>query len=182
MSLRLNLLSPDKKKNFGVVMRFLFIKEMMEFVIFTVSILAMMYLFAWWVITQAMSDVVSSALLINREAPPINRDIAEMNNKTRNVYLSSQDFAQLTTKIVEFATALPGDIKIAGIDLDRKNNKVVISGTASTRDALLNFQRIVTEITWIQGVTAPNSQLFQKENINFEIRGTLGGLPALKKN
>ena len=180
MSLRLNLLSPDKKKNFKNVVRFLFIKEMLEFTILTVSLLGMMYLFAWWVITQAMSDVVSSALLVNREAPPVNRDVSEMNRKTRNVYLSSQDFAQLTPKIIEFASILPGDIKLVGIDLDRKKNTIVISGTATTRDALLDFQRIVNEVPWIKGVTAPNSQLLQKENINFEFHGSIQGLPPLK--
>lgn len=182
MSLHLNLLSPDKKKNFGNIIRFLFIKEMMEFIILTVSLLAMMYLFAWWVITQAMMDVVSSALLINRETPPVNREIADINKKSRNVYLSSQDFARVTEKIIQFANALPGDIKVTGIDIDRKKSTVSISGSAATRDALLNFQRVIAEITWIQTASAPSSQLFQKENISFDIRGTLKGLPPLKKN
>jgi Tfp pilus assembly protein PilN len=143
--------------------------------------LAMMYLFAWWVITQAMSDVVSSALLVNREAPPVNREIQELNRKTRNVSLSSQEFYQLTPLIVELAQKLPGDIRLAGVDIDRVKNTVNISGVAATRDALLSFQKVITEIKWIKGATAPTSQLFQKENINFEIRGTLQGLPPLKK-
>jgi hypothetical protein len=181
MSLRLNLLSPDKRKNFTNVVRFLFIKEMLEFLILTVTILALMYLFAWWIITNAMIDVVQSALLINRETPPINRDIRDLNTKTRNLNSSSQDFVALMPRLSEFFKALPDDIKLVGIDLDRKKNSFVISGTASTRDALLNFQKIIGSINWVQGVTAPTSQLFQKENISFEIRGTLKGFPPLKK-
>ena len=182
MSLHLNLLSPDKKKNLGNVVKYLFVKEMLEFTILTVAMLAMMYLFAWWVITQAMSDVVSSALLINRESPPVNRDIQDLNRKTRSVFLSGQDFAHIMPRFVELSKVLPEDIQLGGFDIDRRKNTIVLSGTAKTRDALLNFQRVIGEVTWIHGVTVPNSQLFQKENIGFEIRGTVDGFPALKKN
>jgi hypothetical protein len=181
MNLRLNLLSPDKKKNFVVVVRYLFVKEMLELAIFTVAILAMMYLFAWWIITQAMSDAVSSALLVNRDVPPINREIQDLNRKTKNVVLSAQDFTMLTPKIVEFAAKLPPDIKLAGFEIDRKTNTITFSGTAATRDALLGFQKFLSELTWLQGATAPTAQLFQKENINFEIRGSLKGSTPLKK-
>jgi hypothetical protein len=163
-------------------MRFLFIKEMLEFTILTVSMLAMMYLFAWWVITQAMADVVSSSLLVNRDTPPINRDIQELNRLSRNVNLSSQDYAQLSPLLFELSAILPDNIKLIAIDFDRQRNSVSFSGTASTRDALINFQKVVSEIKWLSGVSAPASQLFQKENISFEMRGTLQGLPPLKKN
>lgn len=181
LALRINLLSPEKKTNFKNVMRFLFIKEMLEFTVLTVTLLAMMYLFAWWVITQAMADVVASSLLINRETPPINHDIQDLNRLTRNVILSSQDYAQISPLLFELANNLPSDIKLIAIDFDRQRNTVTLSGTAATRDSLLNFQKIVSETSWISGVSAPTSQLFQKENISFEMRGSLKGLPNLKK-
>ena len=163
-------------------MKFLFVKEMLEFAILTAAMLAIMYLFAWWVLVQAMSDVVSSSLLVNREAPPINRDIQELNKQTKNINLSGQDFYPISHLIYELSGALPNDIKLVGVEFDRQKNSVSISGTAATRDALLNFQKVVSELKWIVGVTAPTSQLFQKENINFEIKGSLQGVPVVKKS
>lgn len=182
LSLRINLLSPDKRHSFKSLMKFLFVKEMLEFAILTASMLAMMYLFAWWVLAQAMSDVVSSSLLVNREAPPINKDIQELNRQTKNINLSSQDFYPLSHLIFELSNVLPSDIKLVGVEFDRQKNSVTISGTAATRDALLNFQKVVSDLKWIVAVTAPTSQLFQKENITFEIKGSLQGVPIIRKN
>ena len=76
---------------------------------------------------------------------------------------------------------LPADIKLIGFDLNRGNNTITLSGTATTRDALLSFQKVIEGVAWFKSTNAPTSQLFQKENINFEIRGGLIGLPGLRK-
>jgi Tfp pilus assembly protein PilN len=141
-----------------------------------------MYLFAWWVIIQAMTDVVTSSLIVNRETPPINREIQELNRLTRNTNLSSQDYAQLSPILFDLISILPNNIKLVAVDIDRQRNSISFSGTASTRDALINFQKIISEVSWLNGASAPTSQLFQKENISFEIRGTLKGFAPLKKN
>ena len=99
---------------------------------------------------------------------------------TKNIIISAEDFMPFTPKILEIAAALPPNIKLIGLDINRVNNTISLSGTAATRAALLNFQKVIRDIGWINGITAPNSQLFQKENINFEIHGNLVGLPTLK--
>jgi len=180
MRLHINLLSPDKKRNLTVLTRYLFAKEMLELTIFTLSLLAMMYIFAWFIIAAAMTDAVTSSLLVNREAPPLNRDIQNINHLTKNIIISAEGFSPLTPKILEIAASLPPDIKLIGLDINRIKNTISLSGTAATRSALLNFQKVIKDIGWIKGITAPTSQLFQKENINFEIHGGLVGFPTLK--
>lgn len=181
MSLHLNLLPPEKKKNFVTLARFLFIKEMLELLIFTVALLAIMYLFAWWTVTQAMSDAVASSLLVSRSAPPPNEDIRNLNNQTKSVIAAGQEYYPITPKVMEIINTLPPDIKLSGFSINRESNTVIISGTAATRDAMLEYQKVVGTIEWIKGVTIPKSQLLQKENINFEIQGNINGFPALKK-
>ena len=180
MKLHINLLSPEKKKNLTILTRYLFAKELLELMIFTLSLLAMMYIFAWLIIADAMTDAVNSSMLVSREAPTANKDILKLNHSTKNIINSGEDFAPLTPKILEIAAALPPDIKLIGLDFNRANNSIILSGSAATRSALLNFQKVIKDISWIKGITAPTSQLFQKENINFEIRGNLVGLPTLK--
>lgn len=180
MPLHLNLISPEKKNNFLKMARFLFIKEMMEFTIFTVSLLAMMYLFAWWVVADAMSDAVASALLVNREVPTVNKDVQRINLEAKNIVTSGTDFYPLTPKILEFIAMLPPDIRLNGLEIDRLDSSIVLSGTAATRDALLNFQKTINSVPWIKGITSPTSQLLQKENITFDVEGNLQGIPRVK--
>lgn len=182
IKLHLNLASPEKKRNLIVLIRYLFIKEMLELTIFTLSILAMMYIFAWFIVAGAMSDAVESSMLVNREAPAVNRDIQILNRLTKNTILSAENFTFLTPKVLELSEALPADIKLIGLDINRTTNSITLSGTAATRSALLNFQKVIEDIDWIRGITTPNSQLFQKENINFEIHGNLVGIPVIKNN
>jgi Tfp pilus assembly protein PilN len=181
MSLHINLLSPDKKKNLMSIAKFLFLKEMLELVIFTVAILAIMYLFAWWVVTEAMRDAVTSSLLVSKSAPPVNEDIRNLNNATKYVVQAGQEFYPLTPKFLQIVNTLPDDVKLTGVNINRTNNTIVIAGMAATRDSLLKYQDTISKIEWIKGVTIPKSQLFQKEDINFEIHGNLTGIPNLKK-
>lgn len=182
MPLKLNLLPPAKRNGFLNLAKYLFIREMLELAIFTLAILSIMYLFAWWVVTQAMTDVVTSSLLVNKEPPPVNKEVRELNRLTKAIIASGQDFYPLTPKLMEIVSTLPPTVKLIGVNIDRTNSSVTISGTAATRDALLEYQKVIEDIAWIKGITAPTSQLFQKENINFEIHGQLFGIPAVKKN
>ena len=57
--------------------------------------------------------------------------------------------------------------------MDYRVQTLVITGTALTRSALLRYQDTLNGISWITQVETPASQLFQKENINFEFRAKL---------
>ena len=60
--------------------------------------------------------------------------------------------------------------------MDRRTQTLVLSGTALTRSALLHYQDVLNGISWITQVETPASQLFQKDNINFEFRAKLKDL------
>ena len=68
---------------------------------------------------------------------------------------------------------LPNDIKINSLKIDRPAQTLTIAGTALTRSALLNYQEKLNGASWITQVETPASQLFQKDNINFEFRAKL---------
>lgn len=181
MMLRLNLVALEKKRNLKILIRYLFIKELLEITILTLSLLAMMYIFAWFIVAEAMSDAVLSSLLVNRAGPPINREIQNLNHLSANIIASAEGFMPLSPNLLEITANLPSNIKLIGLEINRVNNTIALSGTAETRDALINFQKVIEGISWIKGTTAPTSQLFQKENINFAIHGQLIGFPVLRQ-
>jgi hypothetical protein len=182
MSLQLNLLSPEKKTNLLNLARFLFLKEMLEFLIFTLAILAIMMLCGWYVLAGIFSDVTESALVVNRETPTINQDVRRLNYNTKNLVAAGKEFYPLTPRLLDIINSLPPTIKLNAISINRETNSITINGTAETRDDLLNYQTIIASIPWMNSASSPASQLFQKDNINFDLHATLVNFPPLKSS
>lgn len=179
-TLRLNLLSPHKREKLKSLVRFLFIKKLLEMGIFTVALLAITHLLGWLMLTQTVNDLASSSLLVNRDFTHYNQEIKKINTTFKQLTLAAQEFIPLTPKILDIANTLPPDIQLSSISIDRATNSLVISGTAKTRNALLNYSKELGTIAWIDTVSAPRSQLLQKENISFEIRATLKNFPPVR--
>lgn len=173
MILRLNLLSPQKKTGLAVMIRYLFIKEMLEFTIFTCALLAIAYLFSWLLLSQTLDDLASSSLLVNREFPTVNQEIHAINVTIKEITLAGASYAPVTPYIIQLATTLPPTIHLTSISIDTESNAVRLTGVAQTRAAFLDYQNVLGSITWLKGLNTPTSELFQKENINFEIRAQL---------
>lgn len=173
MDINFNLLSAAKKNRLEYVINFLLIKDILELIIIIGSILAATLIWSWIFLENNFANLAASAAAINREYYTYNQDIKTINNVTRGINLANQNFTPITQKIKDLIFVLPNDIKLSSVQVDRRAQMLVISGTALTRSALINYQDVLNKISWITRVETPASQLFQKENINFEFKAQL---------
>ncbi len=150
--------------------RFLFIREMLEMIILTASILAIIYLAGWLVLVQAINDLAASTLLVNKEFPKYNQDIKLINKAVRDFNSSAAGFTRILPDIQDIAKNLPGNIRLTALSVNRADNTVSLSGVAADRDALLNYVKIVNSIPWLEGAANPTSLLFTKENVPFDLK------------
>lgn len=178
MEINLNLLPVAKKNRLDYLVNFLLIKDALEIVVLIGAFLAGITVWSWIFLQENYASLAQTAALVDREYAGQNQEIKSINSLTKNINLASKNLVPLSPKIKEFAAILPPDIKINYLNLDRQAQTLVISGTAKTRNALLNFQDVLNKITWIDQVETPASQLFQKENINFEFKTKLKNLAA----
>lgn len=169
----LNLLSPTKKHRLKSLIKFLFIKEYLEIFIFTVTILAIAHLGAWFILTRVTNDLSRSTLLINRDFSALNQNIRVSNKLIKAVFFSGNQFYPLAPRVAELFRLVPPGVNLTGLNINRVGGTVTISGLAATRDALISFQDALGQLPWIDSVSAPQSQLFQKNNISFEISANL---------
>ena len=180
--LHLNLLSPDKRRKFLNLVRFIFVKELLEITILVFSFITVVHLLGLLVISQTLADLSTSTLLINREQTAVDQEVRRINSLTKSVTLSGADFVIISARLEELFTVIPPTITLQLLDIDRKNNTILITGSAESRPALLDFQQTLTTIPWIKSVSTPKSQLFQKENVGFEIKGSIALPSPLKKS
>jgi len=180
MDINFNLLPAAKKSRLDYIINFLLIKDILELVIIIGSVLAATLIWSWLFLENDFANLAASAAAINREYYTYNQDVKVINNLVRNINLANQNFAPVTPKIKELIATLPNDIKLSSVQVDRHAQTLSISGTALTRSALIHYQDVLNGISWITQVETPASQLFQKENVNFEFKAKLVSL-SLKK-
>jgi Tfp pilus assembly protein PilN len=176
MNIELSLLPVVKKNRLEYIINFLLIKDILELVILIGSILAATLIWSWIFLEKDFAALAESAAAVNREYYTYNQDVKDINNVVRNINLANQNFVPITPRLKELISSLPNDIKINSLHIDRRAQTLVITGTALTRSALLNYQNALNKISWITQVETPASQLFQKENINFEFKAKLKNL------
>ncbi len=176
MNINLNLLPVAKKNRLEYIINFLLTKDILEMVILIGSVLAVVLLWSWIFLENDFAVLAETATAVNREYYTYNQNVKNINNLVRDINLANQNFIPTAPKLKELINSLPNDIKINSLQLDRHAQTLVITGTALTRSALLQYQDILNGISWLTQVETPTSQLFQKDNINFEFRAKLKNL------
>lgn len=173
MQINLNLLSPAKKGKLLSLVKFLFIKENLELTTLTACLLAIMYLSGWYLLTNSLLDLAKSAILINRESTAYSQEIKNINRNIHSLKLATQNYTPILPKFTQIANDLPPNIKLAALYLDNAKKTLNIIGVALTRDDLLQYQKIISALPWVASISTPSSQLFLKDNVNFELEAKL---------
>jgi len=179
MNLRLNLLPPRKKRKFEYAVNFLFAKDLLELIIFFSAIITTALIWSWIMAQDEFISVASSTALVEREYATYNQDIKNANRLIRNIGFADRGYMLLTPKITELMLNLPNNIRLNSLQFDRRAKTITISGTALTRNALLDYAAALRKIPWLGNIETPASELFQKENINFEFNTSINKFPEL---
>jgi nitrogen fixation protein FixH len=180
MKIKINLLSPQKQDRLQNLVKFIFSKYILEIVIFFTAIIAIMMIWSWLTLQESFTQLAVSSASVNKEYFSYNQDIRQINLIIENINKSSSQYQPTTPYIKEIMKNLPINIKLKTIFIDKKNKTVELTGTAKTRQDLLDYQEKLKEINWIDSVTAPTSKLFQKENVSFEFKTNLKNAVKIK--
>ena len=173
MNINLNLLPTAKKNRLDSTINFLFIKNIIELFLIVVAIMTAILVWGWVFLQNDFANLSRTATLINRENYSYNQDTKTINELIKNLNLSSKKFLPLSPKLTDLIATLPSDIKLNSLQMDTQAQTINLTGTAVSRDALLNYQEVLNTIPWLSNVQTPASQLFQKENIKFEFSAKL---------
>ncbi len=152
---------------------------MLEITLLVTSFLSIVLLWSWFFIQNQYNDLTQSALLINSKYSNYNQEIKKINTTIKQLNSANKNYVPLTPKILELLKKLPDNIKINSLSINRQTNTLTIAGNAKTREALIVYQTLLKDYSWLESIQTPTSQLFQKENVNFEIKAITKNLPNL---
>ncbi|MDO8499105.1 MAG: hypothetical protein Q7S66_00395 [bacterium] len=178
IELFLNLLSPEKKRRISDLVNFIFIKNILEIATFVTAVAGIFVLGSWIVVAEEYHSLTQSAISINKEYGGQNQETHKINKILYDLNTSAENYATISDKLAVLIQATPDGIVLNSIGLNRQNKGVIISGNARDRVVLLGYQTALKGIPWLDQVNTPSAQLFQKENIYFEIKGQLKDIPV----
>lgn len=180
METHINLLPQQKKDRLNKLVKLLLLKNVLEWSVLTFAFLAIFILWGWMTLQMQFNSIAGSAMLIDRAKIADSDDIKSINKNSRDISSAGSDFTVITDKLLELINKMPANVKFTSVDIDRKTNSLILTGTALTRDALLAYQENLKSTSWVKNVESPVSQLFQKSNINFEFKAQLNGFVPLR--
>ncbi|MFA7653951.1 MAG: hypothetical protein WCX97_02810 [Candidatus Magasanikbacteria bacterium] len=178
--INLNLLPPHRKTEQNRLVKFLFIKNILEFIIIAAAIIATILLWGWMILIDEFTSLTKNAMSIGRDYTSYNTEVRTVNRTLRAIGETSNGYLNITEKLLFIASTTPANIRINSLDINRVNNQIIIYGTAKTRADLIAYQETVKQIPWLEATIMPTTQLLQKENINFEYQTKLKQWPIIK--
>lgn len=173
MNINLNLLSSEKKNRIEYILKIFLIKDIVELFLLLVAILSATLVWSWVFLENDFAKLTASAINVNRNFYSDNQETKYVNNLLKEINLATKNFSPLTPKLNSLITSLPDDVKLQSLQIDNHLQTITLNGTALSRTSLLNYQENLNKIPWLTNLETPVSQLFQKQNIDFEFKAKL---------
>ena len=171
--LRINLLTEDKKDRLVHMAQFKFIQNILQVIFLAISFVAISLLFSEVLLQNYYSAIAQNTINISSKYTSKSREIADINKLIKRVNTAQQKYYKITPTIMDMASSEPEGITLNSLNISYSKKTVALSGTASTREAFLNFQEILNNNPLFVHVESPVSDLTKKENISFNISANL---------
>lgn len=84
-----------------------------------------------------------------------------------------KSFTRWTTIVTDLSRALPRGVTLTSFEADKSSGVFSIKGVATTRADLLAFQQTLANVATFADIRAPVSNLLEREDIHFDLKGTL---------
>lgn len=164
---RLNLISPQKRHYLQTMVRFQFIKNILEIILIVTCVIGIAMLGGEWVLSNYFSDInMTIASLQNRYADT-NRTVKLINKKLQQIEFVQSQYHPITPLLPKITAALPNAVSLTALNVNLKNKTAQMTGFAPSRSDLLEFQTQLEATDWVETVEIPVDQLTKKDNINF---------------
>ncbi|MDD2758486.1 MAG: hypothetical protein PHD72_03910 [Patescibacteria group bacterium] len=171
--LNLNLLPEKQRQYLRLFLLLTWLKNVLTYAFFVLVILVVFLTLVYNVLVEESQNLAERTAAVNKNYNTYNVEITEINKKIQSLISSGEKYRLLSPRFFEMMNGVPADIKLRSLEMDIAGNTLSLFGTAQTRTGLLNYEQALKNLSWVEKVDLPKSQLLQKENINWQITLTV---------
>lgn len=182
----LNLISEKEKKVLKEKRFFIITKGVSSVLIVVVIILAGVLFFDKMLLAENIKTIETDikdeeSLILTQQGTTLEKSIKELNSQLQSIDNIQKSHLNLTLIIVKLAKLIPVNVQIDTLTLDKDTKIFSIKGLAKTRESLLELQNNLKSSSDFTKITAPITNITEKENIRFEYTGEVNLQPEVKK-
>ena len=171
--IRLNLLSPRKKKHLSKMTRFQFVKGLLEILLIVASIIGIILLGSQYVLQNYFSALTENIVSVNSGHSEEIREIRQVNHLMQQTNDTQKQYKQWTPLIHALTENTTKGITLDTINIEQVAKTITFMGAAKTREIFLDYQQSLEDNVHLADIISPISGLTQKEDISFSISATL---------
>jgi hypothetical protein len=169
----LNLIPPNQKNNLNRERHFLLIHGIIGFLVFIVASNAIILTIARFILIEHYTSLKKNNTLVNNEIMLLQNNIIEINKKTDITEKMQSKFIKMSYLINKLSESIPKNATVNYMYFESSEGTFKISGTASSRDALMEAKETLENAPYVIKLESPLSNLLEKENIDFKFSGQI---------
>lgn len=175
-----NLTSPAMKNELKLKMIFVMVRTFIITLISLLTIMGLSIFIGANLLNKKANDLSLEAertklLTQSQGQTSITDRIKEVNLQIVALQALQKRFVAWSPIISNFAALTPKNIKINSISVDQKSASLTFSGKAATRDAYINYEKILQQSDLVTDVIFPLQT--KKTDLNFSISVNIKNLP-----
>lgn len=155
------------------MIRFQFIKNILEVILIVVCIIGIAMLGGQWVLANYFKSLNATISSLNNKYAKTNQTVKSINQKLAQLEFIQNAYSPAAPLLPEIIQAIPNGVSLTALNLNPKSKQLNMAGFAATRDDFLDMQTRIAKIPWIQEWDVPVDQLTKKDNINFSFSATI---------
>ena len=166
---RLNFLSPNKRRNLQTMVIFQLGKSVLEIILIVMCLIGIGLLGAQSVLQDYFNDLSGTIAFTQSRHQQTNREVKEINQTIIQLEKIQAGYKSFLPLFPSLFTNLPNYIYLDGLNVNLEKGSLTLSGFAKKRDQLLNYKKTLEGLTWVKKIDWPLSQITKKDDLPFTL-------------
>ncbi len=165
----LNLISPEQKNDLRYEYIYLSLRTLVWMVLSVTIMLSAIFISARLMLENNYVTVVQQLTMVNQKNLGLDQEINKINLSLKEVASIQKEFVKWSNFLIELTRAIPSNIIIASLNIEKSNMTINIQGQAQTREDFLKLKENLESLSYLSEVSSPISNLLTKTNVEFQL-------------
>ncbi|HBF67052.1 MAG TPA: hypothetical protein DDW36_01345 [Candidatus Magasanikbacteria bacterium] len=158
-ALRLNVLAPRKKKHIRRLTTFLFLKHIMEIVLFGLCIISVALLLGLYILEENFTTIAAGFAATTPQRAQVRQEAVRINQRINQINTAQKEFIPWSIILAAITELTPTDITWNSWSFDRASGRAKLTGLADNRESVAALEQKLLTKAWVKDVELPLSEL-----------------------
>lgn len=169
----LNIIPNEIKKELKLKGLFALMKNILNILTILIAFYSIIFLCGKLILNIYFTNIIQESNLLIKKTEDKTGKIREINTQINSVEKIQAESKSWTNMLLAITELMGEQIKLNQLKLDSVNNTISFTGRSASREDLIQLKNQLEQSPNFSEVNFPIKNLFEKENINFEINAKI---------